>query len=295
VTDDLTYEVIAVDNGSRDGSADMLASWPDLLLLSNERNLGFASAANQAYASSHGEMVLLLNSDICLQPGALTVLARFLREQPEAAGVAPLFLSNHQGLFHYQRLITFRSALAQTTALRLLPGFRGALRARQMRGEDFSQPRPVPMPAAACLLLRRSVLSPDKIFDERLPLYFNDVLLAKQLAAVGHHLWMTPESVVTHVGGASTRQLGPVMNHRHGLGGLVRYLRITQSRRRLRMFQGLVLLDWAARRLLFRRGHGQLDFRDIRAALSGDVGPLPDRPTPTADQGMRSVDRVIKC
>lgn len=280
VTDGLRYEVIVVDNGSRDGSAEILADRPDLLLLRNERNLGFAAAVNAAYACSRGEMILLLNSDVCFRPGALTVLARFLRERPDAAGVAPLYVarSHSRPDSHYCRLPTLPSAVALMTALRRLPGFRGAMMTAQMHAEDFSRPRPVPQPAASCLLLRRSVLPPEKIFDERLPIYYNDVLLAHQLAFAGHQLWMTPDSVVTHAVGASTSLLGPALRQRHHLGALVRYLRITQPTSRLLTFQALVLVDWVARRLLLRRS--DLGPGDLCAALRGDVGPLPDSAWP---------------
>lgn len=275
VTDGLRYEVITVDNGSQDGSADMLASHPDLLLLRNERNLGFAAAVNQAYARSRGEFVLLLNSDVRLQPGAVTALVGFLRERPEAAGVAPLYL-NPDGTIqqHYMRLPTFRTALALGTALRYLPGFRRSWRKHLMRGEDFSRPRPVEQPSASCLLLRRSVLACDHVFDESLPLYFNDVLLAWTLAASGHQLWMTPEAVVTHTLGASTRLLGTAVRTKYRLDGLIRYVRLTQPQRRVRVLQAMVLLDRLTRRAL--RLRGQLSIGDLWAAVHGALGPMPD-------------------
>jgi GT2 family glycosyltransferase len=274
-TADVRYELIVVDNGSRDGSADMLAARTDLELIQNESNLGFAAAVNQAYARATGALILLLNSDICFQPGALTALVRFLRDRPEVAGVAPLYL-NADGTIqeHYMRLLTFRTALALGTALRFLPGFRRAWRAHLMCGNDFSRAQPVPQPSASCLLLRRTALPDQSIFDERLPIYFNDVLLARTLAKAGHRLWMTPDAVVTHTLGASTRLLGPAGRTRHHLGGLVRYLRVTEPMHRVLVFQALVLLDRLARRLF--RQPGQLGAHDLWAAIRGDVGPLPD-------------------
>ena len=63
-TEGIRREVIVVDNGSVDGSPDALARRTDITLLENETNLGFASAVNQAYKRSSGELVLLLNSDV---------------------------------------------------------------------------------------------------------------------------------------------------------------------------------------------------------------------------------------
>ncbi|MGP3924095.1 glycosyltransferase [Streptomyces sp. 8N616] len=269
------HEVIVVDNGSLDGSAEMLAARDDVFLIRNPENRGFAAAVNQAYAGASGELILLLNSDVRLRPATLAALVRFLHDRREAAGVAPLYL-NPDGTIqqHYLRLPTFTSALALATVLRKLPGFRGAMRRYLMAGEAFSRPRPVEQPSASCLLLRRSVLGPHRILDERLPIYFNDVLLARALADAGHELWMTPNAAVTHTLGASTRLLSAASRSRHHLSGLTRYLQCTQPGRRLALFRALVFWDRAARRML--RFHGHLGLREVCAALRGDPGPLPD-------------------
>ena len=84
---EISYDVIVVDNGSTDGSAEALAERDDLVLISNDDNLGFAAAVNQAYRRSTGELVLLLNSDVEVIEGAVTTLVRFLQKTPGAAGV----------------------------------------------------------------------------------------------------------------------------------------------------------------------------------------------------------------
>ncbi|MGH3113666.1 MAG: glycosyltransferase family 2 protein, partial [Gaiellaceae bacterium] len=204
---DVGYEVIAVDNGSRDGSGEALARRPDVEFIQNESNLGYAAAVNQAYRHAGGEFVLLLNSDVRLRPGSLGELVRFVRERYEAAGVAPLYVgSDGSQQAEYYRLPTFATALALATGLRLLPPFRSRFRAYRMLDEDFSEPRPVPQPSASCLLLR-SCLPDGNLLDERYPIFFNDVDLARRLAEAGHELWMTPTAIAEHELGASTRLL----------------------------------------------------------------------------------------
>ncbi|WFE53759.1 glycosyltransferase family 2 protein [Micromonospora sp. WMMD1155] len=273
---DLNYEVVAVDNASSDGSADMLADQPRVRLIRNSHNTGFAAAVNQAYRRSTGQLVLLLNSDVRFHPGALSRMIDHLRERPDVAGVSPLYL-NPDGTFqqHYVQQPSFAATIALVTALRRLPGFRQALHRFQMRGEDFSRPRQ--LASGSCMLLRRTVLGRQTIFDEAFPIYWNDAILARQLEQAGHQLWMIPDAVVTHTRGASCRLLGPSIRFRHLLGSMVTYLRTTQPRHRMAVFQVALVLDHLVKRLLGRPV--QLGMVDLLAALRGDVGPLPDGDT----------------
>ena len=63
---------------------------PELTLVRNDRNVGYAAAVNQAYRRSSGEFILLLNSDVALTLGALGSLTQFLVDHPAAAGVLDL-------------------------------------------------------------------------------------------------------------------------------------------------------------------------------------------------------------
>lgn len=268
----LTYEVVAVDNASKDGSAELLAAHPRVRLIRNPRNVGFAPAVNQAFRASRGTLILLLNSDVRFHPGALDTLVQFLRDRPDAAGVSPLYL-NPDGTFqqHYVREPSFLGALALFTSLRKLPGFRGALHRFEMRGEDFSKPRQ--LASGSCQLLRRGVIS-DRVFDERFPIYWNDAVLARQLRDAGHELWLLPDAVVTHTRGASCRLLGPAMRFRHLVGGLVCFLKLTQPAYKLAIFRLALLANYVVRTLAGRSTI--LGLADLLAALRGDVGPVPD-------------------
>src|SRR3982074_1013919 len=83
ITDGLAYELIVVDNDSRDGSTEAIRSVEQAHLIENEVNVGYAAAVNQAYRASGGDLILLLNSDLRFQPGALSMLVRFLDLRPE--------------------------------------------------------------------------------------------------------------------------------------------------------------------------------------------------------------------
>lgn len=272
--DQLEHEVVVVDNASHDGSAEVLDSRVDIQLVLNERNLGYSAAVNQAYRLSRGDLILLLNSDLRFEPGSLSKLVRFLEDNPGVAGVGPLYL-NPDGTIqqHHYLLPTFPMVLANaSSALRRLPPLARLAQKYRMLDEEFSAPRSVPQPSASCLLLRRSVLPETTVMDERYPIYFNDVALARSLAQQGEELWMTPEAVVIHEHGASTRLLGSMLR-RHHIGALVRYLKATEPMRHVWIYRCLVFAQGLG--ALVAQRSSALPIGQLMRALSGDPGPLP--------------------
>ena len=273
-----SVETIVVDNGSADGSLEMLRGRPGIELVENDGNLGYAAAVNQAYVRSSGRLVLLLNSDVELPPGSVDVLVRFLDARPDVSGVGPLYL-NPDGSFqqHHYRLPTLPALIASSSApFRRLPPLARSFRRYRMLDVDFTAPRYVEQPSASCLLLRRSVLPDDHVLDEEFPIYFNDVELAHRLRQQGRSLWMTPEAQVVHVHGASTRQLGSDLRPQH-LASLVRYLRRTRSALDLLVFRAAILAHVAGLRLV-RGRKAPTRFGDVLPALRGELGPLPQAP-----------------
>jgi len=275
---DASCEVIVVDNGSVDGSADALEERREITLIRNACNLGYAAAVNQAYRRSTGDFVLLLNSDVDLTPDALSALARFLAEDPTAAGVAPLYV-NPDGSpqpFHF-RFPTFTTTLANGSLAvrRLLPGSTRLLRDYRMLDDDFSQPRPVPQPSASCLLLRRSFLPADHIFDERYPIFFNDVQLARSFSRLGLLLWVTPNAIVVHEAHASTRMLGTTGTRQY-LASLIRMLEETEPPRKVWLYRLVVFLQHVPIWIL--HPSTTLGPTQLWRALSGEVGHLPSSP-----------------
>ncbi len=85
--DSLLKEIIVIDNGSSDGSYDWLVQQPDVLLIRNKENLGFAAGCNLGMDAAHGDFVCLLNNDVIVTPGWLERLLHQL--DPKAENFSP--------------------------------------------------------------------------------------------------------------------------------------------------------------------------------------------------------------
>jgi GT2 family glycosyltransferase len=203
-------QVIVVDNGSADGSPELIAErFPEVQLLRNARNEGFAVACNQGLARATGELVLLLNTDTELAPDALSKLVAWLDGHPDYAAAAPRLVHARGGTqatcMAFPGLLT---PLFYDPPLRRWWPESPELRRYYLRSWDQESSRDVDQPPAAVLLVRRAVFVELGGFDEALWLFFNDVDLSKRLARAGWRTRYVAEATVVHHVGASTAKFG---------------------------------------------------------------------------------------
>lgn len=228
---DLRCEVFVVDNASTDGSAAMVRErYPQVWLIENAENVGFARANNQAIAASRGRYVMLLNPDTKVDVGAPETLVAFMEARPQAGACGPL-LRNADGSLQpscHPLLSPWREFWRLVFLDRLLP------RATYpMARWDREQPRRVEVIKGACLLLRREALDQVGPLDGRYFMYTEEMDLCHRIAQVGWQLWWVPAAEVIHYGAASTVQASEHM-----------YLELYRSKVQFqRKFRG----DWGAR------------------------------------------------
>jgi GT2 family glycosyltransferase len=214
-------EVIVVDNASSDRSREMMiAEFPDIALIRNSVNLGFAKANNQGILEAHGKYILLLNSDTVVRPGALRAMAGFLDVHPEAGGVTCRLL-NADGTIQAcvsrrpgPMLLFFRlSALSRLFRSDGLRGFiRGHLRfllGATLRGyfdpyTVTNAPVEVENISGACLMLRREAIDQVGLLDENFFMYFEDMDYCLRVRAAGWKLYYVPGGEIVHLVGQSS-------------------------------------------------------------------------------------------
>lgn len=201
--------VIVVDNASSDGSDLRASRLPNVTVIRNRANTGFAVAVNQGVAAAAGVApVLLLNPDCQLTAGAVEELQRELDGHPECAIAAPLVLDEDgtvQGSVRGDPTM-LTGLFGRTTLLtRMLPNASAATRNVQTGPVRETASRTADWVSGACMLLRRAPFYAVGGFDERYFLYWEDADLCRRLRAHGHTIRYVPAAAVTHAGGASSR------------------------------------------------------------------------------------------
>jgi len=202
-------EVIVVDNHSEDGTVEEVRRFPEVKLLANRENLGFAGGVNQGVAASTQPYILLLNPDALLESGLNALVSAASRPGAAAAG-GQLCDSNgkFQKGFGVRRFPTAWALALESLGLnRLLPWNPVNRRFRHL---DFDPTRPqqVEQPPGAFLLFRRDAFDDIGGFDERFhPLWFEDVDFCKRLRKKGLAIWYEPAAKALHAGAHSIRKL----------------------------------------------------------------------------------------
>ena len=199
------HEVVVVDNASSDGSPALVRErHPQVRLLVLPENVGFARANNLAVRQTAGELVLFLNSDTIVPPGAVDGLVGALDAHADAAAAGPRLVDalGHVEL-SFGRMVGPLSELRQKRLLDdIEAGQPHALAALARATDKHSWPDWV---SGACLLVRRADAEAVGLFDERFFMYLEDVDLCASLRARGRRILFVPEVTVTHLRGRSRR------------------------------------------------------------------------------------------
>lgn len=206
-------EVIVVDNVSTDDSVAMAQTeFPEVPVLINSLNVGFARANNQGIRNSLGSYVMLLNPDTIVKPGALRQLVDFMDSKPSVGAVGPRLLNADGTLQHSCRSYPGIGAgfFRNTPLGRLFPHNRYS-RHYLMTDWKHDEVREVDWLSGACLMVRRSVIEEVGLLDEDYFMYCEDIDWCYRMERHGWKKCYFPNAEVVHFIGKSSDLKIPAM------------------------------------------------------------------------------------
>ena len=212
------YEIIVVDNGSSDGSAEAIArAFPHVRLIESPENLGFARATNLQAGEARGDKLLLLNTDTVVLDGAIDALMEFSRRVPEARiwGGRTLFADGSLNPTSCWGRMSGWSCLTQALGLSAAFPESRLLNPRAYPGWLRDSEREVDIVTGCLFLIDRAFWMELGGFDPRFFMFGEEAELCLRAKEAGARPMITPAATIVHYDGASNRD--PVQKAVHML------------------------------------------------------------------------------
>lgn len=196
----ISIEIWVIDNASADGSVEAVKRfYPEVKIIQNRKNLGFATANNQAFKRMSGRYALLLNTDAMLTKGAINDFYGFMENNPDAGMACGQLLnpdgSKQHSFANFPGLpsLLFGEALLE----RLFPN-----RYPSKRNTGLS-PIEVDSCIGACIMVREKVIQKVGLLDESFFFFFEETDWARRMKQAGWKVCMVPSAQIYHIQGQS--------------------------------------------------------------------------------------------
>lgn len=208
-TEGIRFEIIYVNNGSEDGSVEMVKNeFPEVRIIENDDNKGFTKANNQAIEIAKGRYVLLLNSDTIVLDNAIAKSVIFADAHLDTAVVGCKVLNHDRTLQRscFMCPSTLNLFLAATYLYKIFPRSQFFGRDR-MTWWDFNDVREVEAVSGCFSLVRRTAIEQVGVMNELYFFYGDDTDWCYRFKKAGWKVMFTPIAHIIHYGGQSTSQM----------------------------------------------------------------------------------------
>ncbi len=205
----ISYEIICIDNNSVDGSVKMITQeFPQVILVKNNKNLGFAKACNQGIKISNGEYILILNPDTVLENDSLSKPLQFMEANPKTGSLGVKMIDGSGKFLHESKrgLPTPAAAFYKMTGLSKLFYPSKTFGKYYLDHLDKNQVQKVHVLTGAYMLIRKTVLDKAGTFDEQFFMYGEDIDLSHRIIKAGYENVYFPETRIIHYKGESTKK-----------------------------------------------------------------------------------------
>ena len=203
-----SHEIIVVDNNSTDDTLNMLKTkYPEVTLIKNPSNTGFAKANNQGFAIAKGKYFFMLNPDTVILDRAIDKLVGFMENNPDVGACGPRNYSPDMELQH--NCDHFPSIWKDFTRIsRLSAVFPNSklFNAAQMKYWNYSGSRKVDRITGCSLMIRSDIYKRLGGLDSNYFMYCEETDLCYQMRKSGQSVVYFPEAAIIHYGGESAKK-----------------------------------------------------------------------------------------
>jgi len=253
-----SVEIIVVDNASTDGSLQYIDSlkWPNLKVIANKENLGFAKGNNLGIKAATGDLIMILNSDTIVQKGAIEKLVGFYQEQKNKnLAFSPLLL-NQDGTIQQQYYLKFPNLwqifFYHNPFLRFLimKTFLRKLIINDLSKIKKDEPFELNPLQGAALMAPKEVWQKVGFLDEDYRFLFEDVDWSWRARKAGVKLFILPEARVKHGGGASWQKRDKSTDfdfYRQHFVSFLLFVKKNYGKRKEKLFRWALLLNFFSR------------------------------------------------
>lgn len=249
-------KIYIVDNQSTDDSTVwLLKNYPEINIIQNEKNFGYAQGYNLALPKIDADIICLLNSDVAVSPNWLSPVLDLFEKNENIAAIQPKILSdrNHQNFDYAGASGGFIDALGY-------PYCRGRLLFNIEKDKNqYDNAQPIFWASGACLFVRKNVFEALHGFDERFFAHQEEIDLCWRIHQLNKEVWVCPESMVYHWGGATLKENSPqktYLNFRNNLWML--YKNLPNNTKFFILPIRLILDGFTAILFLFKNGFAHL-------------------------------------
>jgi len=262
------HDVVVVDNGSKDGTVELVRErFPEMRLIEQE-NKGMGGGNNAGMRAADGRYFFLLNSDAWVVDDSIAQLVAFADGHPEAAVVGPKLLNTDGTLQRSARgEPTLWRLATEYLAIRKLAPHSGRLNPLYRGDFDHDRVAEVDWLSGSALLVRREAADAVGLFDEDFFMFSEEVDWMTRFRRAGWKVLFYPDAEVVHVGGASHGGSMYVENLRGHLRWFAKHRSLKEAERVRRM----LLWSLRARALVLRREHER---EGVRFLSSGNARTL---------------------
>lgn len=197
-------EIIVVDNASKDETLEYIKKhFPEIKLIENKENLGFAIGNNQALKYALGKYILFLNNDTLVTPNFLDILVKDLERDKNIGAVQPKI----RQLADKEKLDACASFLTNTGFLYHF-GY-----SQNQKDEKYNKRLLMYSVKGACFLTRKSIIDKIGLFDEDYFAYFEETDFCHRVWLSGFKVCYEPRSEVYHLGGPDMKVSSEIIFH----------------------------------------------------------------------------------